>query len=603
MTSARARPLVLAAIGVAAVALAVVMRVTVQLPLDAIAEGLAFAGAGIAAWARRPENRTGKLMVAYTFMVWTIHLQNTRIPVLWTLPSILFPAAIFGVLLYLILAFPQGRLRGRIDRILFAVAAGNVLWQIAISLFFDPRAVGCLDCPPGLNLLLVRSDIDLVIAMAKVNPWWLSLVMFPMIALLVARFVRASRPGRRVLGPMLIPAVVFLLANRVYGLSQALAADPLAPQPQWVEMLANVEQAAVIILPLTFLLGLLRARLRHARVSRLVVELGDLPAPERLEEALARALGDPSLKVGVWDPNAGTYVRANGKELALPAESSGLVATRLEREGRPLALVVHDEALLDDPGLVDATTAATRLAVENEQLQAEIRSQLDEVRASRERIVSAQDEERRRIERDLHDGAQQRLLRLSMALQVAESSLPSEPDPALRTSLQVAAEELHAGIEELRELARGIYPAVLTQRGLGAALRSLAETAAVPVEIISVPDGRLDPKIETAGYFVVTEALANVTKHAKASHATVAANVEEGLLTIEVTDDGVGGADVERGTGLSGLADRLHALDGELEIESGKRGTRLTAHIPLRHSLRPDEEVAVREDAPPTRQE
>jgi signal transduction histidine kinase len=248
--------------------------------------------------------------------------------------------------------------------------------------------------------------------------------------------------------------------------------------------------------------------------------------------------------------------------------------------------MVHDEALLDDPGLVEATAAAARLAVENDRLQAEIRAQLDEVRASRQRIVAAQDEERRRIERDLHDGAQQRLLRLSMALQVAESSMPSQPDPALRTSLEVAAEELHAAMKELRELAQGIHPAVLTQRGLGAAMRSLAETAAIPVVIESVPEERLDAKVEAAGYFVVSEALANVVKHAQASCATVAARLGEDLLEIEVRDDGVGGASAERGSGLRGLMDRVQALDGELVVDTAPAGgTTILARIPCPRSF------------------
>ena len=575
-------PMILLLIAVITVTLGIVMRLMVDLPLDALIEGYAFAGAGLAAWARRPENRTGKLMVAYTFMVWTIHLQNTRVPLLWTTPGVLFPAAIFGVLLYLILAFPQGKLASWFERAIFAVAAGNVVFQIAIFMFLDPRAVGCSECPHGLNLLLVRSDPELLGTMAKLNPWWLSLVMFPMIAILLTRFLRASPPARRVLGPMLIPAIVFLLANRVYGLAQASIGVPFGTPRPWLDVLQRTEQIAVTVLPLTFLLGLLRARLRHARVTRLVVELGDLPPPERLEEALSRALGDSSLRVGVWDPATEQYLRANGEQVKLPDAGTGSVATQLEREGRPLAIVVHDEALLDEPGLVDATAAATRMAVENERLQTEIRAQLEEVRMSRQRIVAAQDEERRKIERDLHDGAQQRLLRLSMAIQVAESSIPPIADPALRTSLEVAADELRAALQELRELARGIHPAVLTQRGLGAAIRSLAETASIPVNVEEVVDDRFPIEVETAAYFVVSEALTNVAKHAFASVATVRARLVDGSIEIGVRDDGRGGASAVLGGGLAGLVDRVHALGGRLVIESSPgEGTTLIARIPV----------------------
>ena len=578
-----ARPALLAAIGLAAVGLAIVMRQEAALPLDAMVEGLAFTGAGLAAWARRPENRTGKLMVAYTFMVWTIHLQNTRVPLLWTTPGVLFPAAIFGVLLYLILAFPQGKLTSWLDRAIFGLAAGNVVFQIWLFMFLDPRALGCPDCPADLNLLLVRSDPELLTRMANLNPWWLSLVMFPMIAILLARWLRATPPARRVLGPMLIPAIVFLLANRVYGLAQAVSAQTFGgPAPQWVDVLQEIEQVAVIVLPVTFLLGLLRARLRHTRVSRLVVELGDLPPPARLEEALSRALGDPSLHVGVWDPATERFLRANGEEVQLPGAGTGSVATQLEREGRPLAIVVHDEALLDEPGLVDATAAATRMAVENERLQKEIQAQLEEVRISRQRIVAAQDEERRKIERDLHDGAQQRLLRLSMAIQVAESSIPPVADPALSASLEVAADELRAALQELRELARGIHPAVLTQRGLGAAIRSLAETASVPVNVEEVVEDRFPIELETAAYFVVSEALTNVAKHASASVATVRARLVDETIEIEVKDDGRGGASAEPAGGLAGLVDRVHALGGRLVIESPPgEGTTLLVTIPV----------------------
>ena len=576
------RPTVLVAIGLAAVVLGIVLRLAVDLPLDALVEGFAFTGAGLAAWARRPENRTGKLMVAYTFMVWTIHLQNTRVPLLWTAPAVLFPAAIGGVLLYLILAFPQGKLTSWVERTIFGLAASNVVFQASLFLFLDPSALGCPDCPPGLNLLLVRSDPELLGSLAKFNPWWLSLVMFPMIAVLVTRWLRATPPARRVLGPMLIPAIAFLLANRVYGLAQAMSGDPFAPPPSWVNVLQEIEQVAVIVLPITFLLGLLRARLRHTRVSRLVVELGDLPPPARLEEALSRALGDPSLRVGVWDPATGHFLRANGEEVQVPGPGTGSVATQLEREGRPLAIVVHDEALLDEPGLVDATAAATRMAVENERLQGEIRAQLEEVRTSRQRIVAAQDEERRKIERDLHDGAQQRLLRLSMAIQVAESSIPPIADPALRASLEVAADELRAALQELRELARGIHPAVLTQRGLGAAIRSLAETTPVPVNVEEVVEGRFPIEVETAAYFVVSEALTNVAKHASASVATIRVRLVEEAIEIEVKDDGRGGASAEPAGGLAGLIDRVHALRGRLVIESQPgEGTTLIARIPV----------------------
>jgi signal transduction histidine kinase len=577
----RPRPL-FAAIAVVAVAGGGFLRVRSGLPLDALAEGLLFAGAGLAAWDRWPESRTGRFMVAYAFTVWAIHLQALHIPLLWTL-AVPMALGSFVFLYTAILTFPTGRVRAPVERVIVGIAIFNLLWQTGITTLLDPRALGCTDCPPGLNLLLVRSDPKLFVGLAQFDAWIVSAFIIPTGVIVFVRWLRATRPGRRVLGPMVLPALALVVANRVSGITEIvyfyLGRTTIFRQHPVVITLGRIEQAAVIVLPLTFLLGLARARLRHTRVSKLVVELGNLPAPHELEGSLSRALGDPSLRVGVFD--GARYVRANGEELCLPEDDSPYVATLLEREGQPLALMVHDRALLDEPGLVEATAAATRLAVENERLQAEIRAQLEEVRASRQRIVAAQDEERRRVERNLHDGAQQRLLRLSMALQVAESRLPTDPDPALRTSLQVAAEELRAALRELRELAQGIHPAVLTQRGLGAAIRSLAETALVPVVIEEVPEGRFAADTEAAAFYVVSEALANVAKHARASHAVVAARVREGVLEIEVRDDGVGGAAPEGGSGLRGLADRVEALDGELAVRSGADGTTLMARIAL----------------------
>jgi signal transduction histidine kinase len=224
--------------------------------------------------------------------------------------------------------------------------------------------------------------------------------------------------------------------------------------------------------------------------------------------------------------------------------------------------------------------AAARLAVENSRLQAQLRAQLAEVRASRARIVSAADAERRRLERDLHDGAQQRLLAIRLALRLASTRVGSN-DAEVRELLADADAELMTGLDELRALARGIHPAVLTDEGLPAALASLACRATVPVDIREVPRERLGAPIEAAAYFVASEALANVAKHAHASNVSITVSRHDGWVSLEVADDGVGGADVSRGSGLSGLRDRVEALDGRLEIASRPAaGTMLRAEFP-----------------------
>jgi signal transduction histidine kinase len=242
---------------------------------------------------------------------------------------------------------------------------------------------------------------------------------------------------------------------------------------------------------------------------------------------------------------------------------------------------VHDPALLEDPALVDAVGAATRLAVQNERLQAEVRAQLEEVRASRARIVEAADAERRKVERDLHDGAQQRLVTLSLALAEAQARLGPDGDPELAASLREAAEELRRALTEVRELARGIHPAILTEDGLVSALESLAEHSPVPATVSGSLDGRFAPAVEATAYFVVSEALANVGKYAEASEVRISVGRSNGHVTVEVRDDGVGGADPAKGSGLRGLADRVAAVGGRIEIDSPTgRGTTVSAQIP-----------------------
>jgi signal transduction histidine kinase len=246
----------------------------------------------------------------------------------------------------------------------------------------------------------------------------------------------------------------------------------------------------------------------------------------------------------------------------------------------PVAALVHDPALLEQRAFLDAAGAAARLALENERLQAELRLQLEEVRASRARIVQAGDEERRRLERNLHDGAQQRLLGLGLALQLARDGL----GPAANGTadlLAEAADELRAALDELRELARGIHPAILTDQGLAAAVRSLAERSTVPVTIVALPEERLREPVEVAAYFVVSEALANVAKYAGASAVRVSIARSDSVTVIDIEDDGVGGADPSSGSGLRGLLDRIHALDGTLSVDSPTgRGTRIHVEIP-----------------------
>jgi signal transduction histidine kinase len=230
---------------------------------------------------------------------------------------------------------------------------------------------------------------------------------------------------------------------------------------------------------------------------------------------------------------------------------------------------------------VAAVAAAVRLAVENERLTSEVEAQLHEVRASRARIVAAGDAERRRVERDLHDGAQQRLVSMTLALRLARTQLGDDADPAIRLSLDQASADARAALSELRELARGIHPQILTEAGLGAAIDSLVSRSPVEMAVDVANDDRYSPEVESTAYFVVSEALANIAKYAKAGHGAIRTSWRHDILTIDVSDDGVGGADPSAGTGLRGLADRLSVVDGTLEVTSPPGGgTRVRASIP-----------------------
>jgi signal transduction histidine kinase len=327
------------------------------------------------------------------------------------------------------------------------------------------------------------------------------------------------------------------------------------------------------------LIGLLRVRLATADASRALLESNPRTHQEA-QAALRRALDDPSLELVYWMPEPPGYVNEAGKSVDLPTDSRAWTA--IEYDGRPAAAILHDPWLTQEPERIAAVVSAARLTVERDRLQAEVRAKMDELRSSRARIVEAGDTERRRLERNLHDGAQQRLVSLSLSLGIMERQLESPDQAAAVAGLR---SELTDALNELRELARGLHPAILSDHGLAPALEGLAARASVPVELDVDIDGRLPPPIEAATYYVISEALTNIQKYAQATSARVALALDDDEVMLEVTDDGVGGADATQGSGLQGLADRIEALAGSLSIDSPKGGgTSLRAKIP--HGLR-----------------
>jgi signal transduction histidine kinase len=324
----------------------------------------------------------------------------------------------------------------------------------------------------------------------------------------------------------------------------------------------------LVTVPLAFLAGLLRSRLARSGLADLFRNLRNLDR-DALQATLARALGDPSLVVA--------YAGADG---TLPVPTGDRSVAAVERDGRRFAALVYDPSLDDDPELVEAVSAAAAIALENEQLHAESQDRLAELMASRERIVAAGDAERRRLERNLHDGGQQRLVALAMQLRLIQADI--RRDPASAEALVTSASgELAESLAELRELARGIHPAVLAY-GLCTALESLATRSPVPTAVSWDVSDRLPEQIELAGYFVACEALANVAKYAQATAASVHLSRTDRSIVIEIADDGAGGADASLGSGLRGLADRVEALGGHLLVTSPPgEGTVVTAEVPL----------------------
>jgi signal transduction histidine kinase len=466
MTAARTRAILLAALacGVGVDALLLASNHQDAKPVWMIvapAIAWSFIATGLYAWRRRPESRTGALMVLVGFAWFVAGVAFANAPLPYTVAQVL-GGLWGGVFLQLVMSFPSGRLTSARDRAI--VVAGYLIFtvgSIPAMLFAGPHELGCDDCPE--NVLLIRHDPDLANALLGVQTALYAVLFAIVLVRLALRWRRTDKLERLQLTPVYACGLItFLLATA----STAGAGDPVA----WAAFVA------VALLPLAFLGGLLRTH-----VAR---------------------------------------------------------------------------------------------------LDAELRARLDELRASRARLVRASDTERRRLERNLHDGAQARLVGLALLLGHARRTLEDDPQETAML-LDRALDELKISLAELRELARGIHPAVLSERGLEPALHVLADRVPVPVAVAADTGERLPGPVEIAAYFVVSEALANVAKYAQATEASVCVRREDGRVIVDVADDGIGGADAAEGSGLRGLEDRVAALDGKLTLDSPPGGgTHLHVEIP-----------------------
>jgi signal transduction histidine kinase len=537
--------------------------------------GWSFIGAGLVAWWRRPDNRFGVLMTAVGFAFFLGVLTAADSDLLFTI-GVLFSSLYLAVFVHMLLAYPDGRIDSlRLRKVLAGGYVLSILGPLTALLFADQSQLGSdgPDSAIGLGTDPVVYDVlDAITSGIAV------VLVGYVLYVLVQRWQAATAPQRRAMAPVMWSGICLLVV---------LAGQLTTMAVQGPEALANATGVLGLVFfavtPYGFLFGLLRSRvLQGGAVSELLRRMGEAPDGTTLRELLSRALGDRSLQIVYWFDDRRVWVDAAGHPTELPDEDDPARAwTPVEREGRRVGAIVHDRSLCDDAELIRSVAAAAGLSIENERLQAQLRARVEELRTSRARIVEAGTAERRRLERNLHDGAQQRLVALSLTLRLAQGRLHKDAEGTEKL-LASAQDELGRALEELRELARGIHPAVLSDRGLTAALEGLAGRSPVPVTLDGTPPERLPPPVEAAAYFVVAEALTNVVKYAHATQARVSVLRRNGHAIVEIADDGVGGADPGRGSGLRGLADRIAALDGRLVLTSPEgAGTLLRAEIPV----------------------
>ncbi len=490
-----------------------------------VAVGAGLVVGSIVAAARRPSSRVG-LLLAVAGATWFAGDASRQLLYLHR-----------GALVLLLLAYPTGRLRGWTSRATVAVAY----------------------------------------ATAAVRPWARNDTLTIAVAMLVAVtaagvFVPTLGRTRRALLPALGAALAFA-AMLAVAASQRLAGWDFADGVAWAYDIVVLAVALILVV------DLVRGRWGEAVVSGLVVDLGGRTGTEGLRGALGRALGDRSLAIGYWSPEARCYVDESGATLGVDELAPGRVATPIGQGGEPLAVLVHDAAVLDDPAYVQSVTAAAQLAVSSARLADESHGRIEALAASRRRIVRAADAQRERLGRELRYGTQVELTRVAELLKAARCAA-SRSDPGLSDRIAHLEEQLSQARDELDQLAQGIHPLALVDGGLAAALPTLADRAGVPVSL-DVHVGPLPGPVEAALYFVCAEALTNAAKYAHANNVAVEVSGARDAARVEIADDGIGGADAAGGSGLRGLADRIETLGGTLAVDSPPGlGTRVRAVVP-----------------------
>ena len=552
--------------------------------LDGLLPGAAFAMVGLIARSRAPWNRVGPLMIfiGLGLLLGTgplpqaspLAAANNLVGNTWVFFQLMLGLLWAVALLHLLLVFPEGRFVSRRDRLM--VRSLYVVVPTA-GLLLGVLMLVTVDRYPGLASIWFSEFVFTAFVfyfMAAILYYLACWVLG--LGLVISRWVEAGPARRRSMSPVIWSLVPIVLA---WSPAALMFSKPAGQSDLWTT-LAMASPIFLVALPVGFLVGLLRSEHEMSSVGDLVVKLSDGMLPEQLQPALARTLHDPSLEVLYWLPTLGRYADLSGKSVGLPAPNSARTATVLGDPSSPVAALIYDSSLRTQAKLVDTAAAAVRLALENARLQVQLRAQLDDVRQSRARLVDAADSERRRVERDLHDGAQQQLVTLLLSLQLAKAEAVRSSDSKTAHMLEGGIESLRQALDELRSLARGIHPTILAEAGLMPAIRSLADRCPIPVEVTGDLD-RIEPKLEMALYFVAAEAITNAVKHSKGQRICVDVRRGSGWAAVDISDDGIGGADLTRGTGLVGLADRVAAVGGRLNVlSSHPNGTTLHAEVP-----------------------
>ena len=525
--------------------------------------GWTYAAAGLLAWWRRPANRIGALMVAGGGTWIVAGFVNTSVPALVAAGLIVHTVPL-AILVHLLHAFPSGRLSGGMSR-------ATVVAAYVVALALQAPQYLFTDAESGLLRIADRPDLAEALHWLQVAA---GAAVFGVTAAVLIWRLRDLAPGaRRRIGPLFVyGTLVVVLAPLAADIGKLVALDPAA--------VVAAQLAILAVVPVAFAFAVVRGGFaRTAEIEQLSAWLGaDGGGRRGLLEALTDALGDPSVELLFWVPEAGGYVDAGGRGAALPAAGSARAAVEVAIAGRRVGAIVYDARLLADPQVARDAGRIVALALDRERLTAELQASRAGLRRSRARIVEAADHERRRIARDLHDGLQTRLVLLAIAA--------GQAGTAANGDARAAARELQAGlrtaIEELRELVQGVMPTALTQGGLYTAAEELADRAPVPTTLTLDPAPQALPAaVESTGYFVLSEALANAVKHSRARELRISLRQSGACLRIEIADDGIGGAVTGAGSGLRGIADRVEAHDGRLVIDSPPgAGTRILVEVP-----------------------